>query len=78
MNQHMLTTVDNPYNPFTEFDAWNTWDQAAGYFTLSYLGRVVRTSDDLSEADQSLAHEQAMDDIVSENVGFYKKVQLAK
>lgn len=72
--QSMLTTVDNPFNPFTQFNEWLVWDQQTGYNTLSYLGRIVRTSDELSQADQDLAIEQAMDEIVSENVGLYKKV----
>jgi hypothetical protein len=74
MDEHMLTTVDNPYDPFTEFEEWYTWDRRAGYDTPSYLARVVRSSDELSEADQSVAQEQAIDDIVNENVGFYIKV----
>jgi hypothetical protein len=76
MDEHMLTTVDNPYNPTTQFDEWLVWDQSAGYNTLAYLGRVVKTSDELSDTDQSLAIEQAIDEIVSENVGLYKKVPM--
>lgn len=74
MDEHMLTTQDNPYSPVTQFDQWRTWDESAGYNTLSYLGRVVRTSDELSDADQSLACEQAIDSIVAENGDFYVKV----
>jgi hypothetical protein len=75
MAEHMLTTVDNPFNPFTHFDEWNAWDMAAGYGTLSFLGRIVRTSPELTEADVSVAIEQAIDEIVSENVlGIYRKV----
>lgn len=75
MTEHMLTTSDNPYNPFTHFDEWYAWDTAAGYHTAAYLARIVRTSDELSEADQSLAYEQAIDEIVRENVlGLYEKV----
>lgn len=71
----MLSTSDNPYNPFTQWDAWLAWDQAAGYHTSSYLARVVRSSDDLSEADQDLAITDAIDEIVQENVsGMYVKV----
>lgn len=73
--QHMLTTVDNPYDPFTQFDLWNAFDEQAGYHTTAYLARVVRTSDELSNADQDIAIEQAIDDIVNENVlGLYRKV----
>lgn len=74
MDDYMLTTVDNPYNPATEFNEWYAWDQAAGYNTLSYLGRIAKTSDELSDADQSLAYEQAIDEIIAENGNFYKKV----
>lgn len=77
MDEHMLTTKDNPYSPVTEFDQWRTWDESAGYNTLSYLGRVVRSSDELSDADQSLAYEQAMDEIVNNNGDFYVKVPVS-
>jgi hypothetical protein len=76
MTQHMLTTVDNPFNPFTDYNAWFGWDIAAGYHTVEFLARIVRTSDDLSEGDQEQAIEQGIDEIVSENVlGVYKKVE---
>lgn len=75
MAQHMLTTVDNPYNPFTQFDQWNTWDVQNGYHTLAFQARVVHTALDLSEADESVAIEYAIDEIVNENVtGVYRKV----
>lgn len=73
--EHMLTTIDNPYNPFTSFDEWHTWDQAHGYYTASFLARIVKTSDDLSEADQSSAIEAGIEEIVKENVlGIYTRV----
>lgn len=73
--EHMLTTVDNPYDPFTQYNEWLQWDASAGYNTPSYLARVVRSSYELSEADQALAIEIAIDDIVEENVlGVYRKV----
>lgn len=73
---YMLTTTDNPYNPFTHYDEWRAYDEAHGYYTSSYLARIVRTSDSLSEADQSLAIDQAVDEIVQENVlGIYRKVE---
>ncbi len=77
MAQHMLTTVDNPYDPTTQFDLWNSYDQAHGYFTLNLLARVVVTSEDLSEADQDAAIEDAIDEIVLNNVsGLHKKVEV--
>jgi hypothetical protein len=73
--EYMLTTVDNPYDPFTQFDEWDAYDRQAGYYTTAFLARVVRTSDELSSSEQSVAIDQAIDEIVSENVnGMYKKV----
>jgi hypothetical protein len=71
----MLTTVDNPYDPFTQFDEWFTFDRDHGYDTPSYLARIVRSSDELSEADQELAIDNAIDEILEFNVlGVYIKV----
>lgn len=76
MAGHMITTVDNPYNPFTHFDEWHAWDEAAGYYTMSFVARVIKTSDELSESDQLHAYELAIDEIVKENVlGLYRKVE---
>jgi hypothetical protein len=75
MVEHMLTTSDNPYNPFTEFDSWYAFDESHGYHTTAYLARIVVSSPDLSEHDQSEAIEDAIDEIVELNVlGIYKKV----
>lgn len=75
MAEHMLTTIDNPNDPFEHFDEWYAWDEAAGYHTTGYLARIVVTSDDLSEADQDVAIEAAIDEIIDMNVlGVYRKV----
>lgn len=76
MSTTMLTTIDNPFNPLTEFAAWKEYDEAKGYYSCSYLARIVKTSDELSEEDQSLAITAAIDEIVRLNVlGIYKKVE---
>lgn len=73
--QNMLTTTDNPYDPFTQWSEWFQFDTSAGYHTTSYLARVLRSSDELSQADQSKDIEDAIDEIVRENIlGIYKKV----
>ena len=75
-NEYMLTTVDNPFNPFTQFDEWMVWDHNAGYDTPALLDRIANQSDELSEADQSQAVDLAMDEIVRENVsGMHRKVK---
>lgn len=78
MAEHMLTTVDNPYNPFSQYDEWLAWDQQAGYYTNGLLARFIITSNELSEADEDLAIEQAIDDVVELNpLGVHKKVAAA-
>jgi hypothetical protein len=63
----MLTTVDNPYDPFDDFDSWFAFDSSHGYHTSSFLARIVVTS--------NLAIETAINEIVQENVlGIYRKV----
>ncbi len=74
-NEYMLTTIDNPFNPHTHFDEWFAFDVRMGYNTSSYLARMVRSSHELSEADQEIAYKNAVDEIVKENVlGIYKKI----
>jgi hypothetical protein len=64
----MLTTVDNPFDPFTQFDQWYEWDERSGYRTSGLLARIVTTSDELSEVDQELAIDQAMQQVADLNV----------
>lgn len=71
-----LTTEDNPFDPFDEFDQWNAFDQGKGYNSLSYLARIAKSSDELSEEEQLTAVESAIDEIVELNLlGNYKKVE---
>jgi len=73
--EYMLTTVDNPFNPFTEFDEWFAFDRQMGYNTPSFLDRIAKVSDDISQPDQLLAIQHAIDEIVEENVsGMWRKV----
>lgn len=75
MYEAMLTTTDNPFDPFEQFDDWNAYDMRVGHHTLSYLARVVVVSDELSEADYNVAIERGIDEIIDYNVnGMYKKV----
>ena len=71
----MLTTIDNPFNPFDQFDEWKAYDESKGYFTCSYLARIAKTSNELSEIDETLAISQAIDEIIELNIlGIYKQV----
>lgn len=74
--EYLLTTVDNPYDPFTQFNEWYVWDRQAGYNTPGLLARMTRSSNDLSDADQHFAIQTAIDEIVQQNYsGKHRKVQ---
>lgn len=73
--EHMLTTTDNPFDPFTQWEEWFAWDLRKGYNTPGLLARLVTTSDALSDADQRLEVEVAIDAIVRQNLfGVHRKV----
>lgn len=74
LQEAMLTTDDNPFDPFTEFDAWFQFDVQHGYHTLSYLARVAAVPTEVSDADELLANERAIDEILRENPLNYRKV----
>lgn len=71
----MLTTIDNPFSPFMQWDEWKRYDEDKKYYTCSYLARIAKTSDDLSEADYNKAIDDAIEEIISLNInGMYTKV----
>jgi len=77
INKCMLTTFDNPYNPFEQFTSWFLFDVEKGYNTCSYLGRIARTSDQLSEEENELEIERAIDEIIKYDFrNIYKKVTI--
>lgn len=71
-----LTTVDNPFSPFSQWENWFDFDVSKGYNTCSLLARIARSSDELSDADEEQIVEDAINEIVSVNaLGLYKKVK---
>ena len=49
MKEVMLTTFDNPFDPFEQFDEWEAFDEEKGYRSCSLLARIAKTSDQLTE-----------------------------
>lgn len=76
MSKCALTTIDNPYDPFNQFDDWYRWDIDKGYDSCGYLDRIARTSDQLSEEENDQEIERAIDEIIKYDfMNLYKKVK---
>ena len=76
VNRCALTTFDNPYDPFEQFDSWFLFDEEKGYHSCSYLGRIARTSEQFSEEENNLEIERAIDEIIQHDfMNIYKKVR---
>lgn len=70
-----ITTVDNPYDPFTQFNEWLLYDKSKGYDSCEKLARISRISDQLSENRNQEAIEEAIDRIIElDFLNIYKKV----
>lgn len=75
MKECMITTFDNPYDPFTQFNHWFLFDTEKGYNTCAYLDRVAKVSEEFSDEENNLAIEQAIDEIIKYDFrNIYKKV----
>ena len=71
-----LTTFDNPFDPFDQFEDWDLFDNEHNYCSSSYLARIARISDQMTDNEYDEEVERAIDEIIKfdfENK--YKKVK---
>lgn len=71
-----LTTVDNPYDVFTQFDQWFLYDVEKGYNTCGYLDRIANIPQDVSDEEYARRIEEAIDEIIKyDTTNLYRKVK---
>lgn len=71
-----ITTVDNPFDPFDDFDSWYRFDMDKGYNSCSLLARLALTSDAFTDKENDEEIERAIDEIIKYDVlNIYKKVK---
>lgn len=76
----MLTTFDNPFDPFTNYDSWLNCDldlsnKQNRKDCCSYLARIARTSDQFTDEENAREVERAIDEIIQYDfMNIYKKV----
>ena len=52
MATNMLTTLDNPYNPFEQFDDWLNYDKQYGYNCCERVGRIAEITEDMTQIEE--------------------------
>ncbi len=76
MSECRLTTFDNPYDPFKQFNSWFLFDVEKGYNSCGYLARIARTTDQMSDTENEEEIERAIDEIIQYDfMNIYKKVR---
>ena len=74
----MLTTKDNPFNPWTDYDNWFVYDRDHGYNSPEYQARIAVTSNDLTDEENNEIINNAIEEIIridqqyQFNVGYCK------
>lgn len=71
-----LSTIDNPFNPFEQFDQWLNFDLLKGYNSSALLARHAVTSEALTEEENDREIERAIDEIIKHDFqNIYIKVK---
>lgn len=63
----MLSTVDNPFNPKTQYDEWKQFDNDNGYYTEEYIARLINMESDYDADDEFMLNiitSRVIDDIL--------------
>lgn len=75
MKEYLLSTDDNPYSPFDEFDRWYEFDTFHNYNSLEYIDRIAQTNPNDSEEERSRKVNEAIDQIIKfDPLNIYRKV----
>ena len=72
MGEFVLSTIDNPYDPFKEWEEWYKFDMTKGYDTCGYLAKVANTSLYLNDELNEEEIERAAKEIVNAEPTIYK------
>jgi hypothetical protein len=74
-----LTTIDNPFDYFEQYDDWLMFDIEKGYGTNEYLARIMKDTKGFTDKEFNEALSDAIDEIIiNDFTGLYKKVSTDK
>lgn len=70
-----ITTVDNPFDPFDQFNDWLMFDKEKGYHSCERVVRLAKFTDDMSEPEINEEFERAIDRLISlDCLDIFKKI----
>lgn len=73
---YMLTTLDNPFDPFVDFTSWYMFDCEKGHNTSGRLARIANLDAEMTQKEYDDEMDRAMNFIVKYDLeGKYIKVQ---
>lgn len=67
MANKALTTIDNPWSPFTQTNEWRAFDLSHGYNTEELLARYAFISETFSDGQNEEAIEEALTEAVEKS-----------
>ena len=62
--QVMITTVDNPFDPFNDYENWLLFDAEKGYYSPSKLARLIKDEEGMTEQEEFEEIERAIDRLI--------------
>lgn len=75
MREVAISTFDNPYDPWENFDEWYRFDCDKGYGSCQILARLSFVSDKMTDSEYNSEIERAIDELVAaDSLGIYTKV----
>lgn len=77
LEQFMLTTFDNPFNPFENFRDWFVFDIEKGYKCCEIVDRISNVTNEMSSTEKILAQNDAIERFIAvDPLNLYTKVSV--
>lgn len=73
-DDYMLSTFDNPFNPFEDFEIWWKFDMLLGHDTCGTLAREANTSPIFSDEVNEISIDRAVDYLCESQPFLFRKV----
>lgn len=76
MKVYALTTKDNPYDPFDQWNAWFNFDMQKKYNSCGLLARIAEIDDSMTEEEKQTEFDRAIRQILKYDFeNLYRRVE---